>query len=223
MKGRILYADDEANYRRLVKVFLTSADYEVVLASNGQEVIDQLNKDIDLILLDVMMPVQNGWDTCKEIRQRSQVPIIMLTALGDSGSEVHGIEQGADDYISKPFSQEVLLARISGLLRRVRRHEQQQLEDEGMALVPADNAVVIDGEKKTLRPKEYELLRCLVTNKNMVLTREQILDQVWGYDYFGDIRTVDTHIKALRAHLGGYGKRIKTLRNKGYCYRGDQL
>ncbi|PAB58349.1 response regulator transcription factor [Anaeromicrobium sediminis] len=222
MIGKILVADDEANYRRLVKMFLEQANYEVLTVSDGNEVIDILNQcnDIDLVILDVMMPKLNGWQTCQEIREKSSIPIIMLTALGDVTNEVHGIEKGADDYISKPFSHEVLIARVGGLLRRVRRNEQEQFHDEGMAFEESTNSVYIDDKRISLRPKEYELLMCLVLNKSIVLSREQILDKVWGYNYFGDPRTVDTHIKSLRARLGEIGKRIRTLRNKGYSYRG---
>ncbi|WP_333781236.1 response regulator transcription factor [Oceanirhabdus sp. W0125-5] len=222
MLGKILYADDEANYRRLIKMFLERADYEVITVSDGKEAIDILNNknDIDLVILDVMMPKFNGWQACHVIREKSNIPIIMLTALGDATNEVYGIEKGADDYIAKPFSQEVLIARVGGLLRRVRKNKQEQFNDEGMAFEESTNSVYIDNNKITLRPKEYELLMCLVLNKSIVLSREQILDNVWGYDYFGDPRTVDTHIKSLRSKLGDEGKRIKTLRNKGYCYRG---
>jgi len=222
MLGKILYADDEANYRRLVKMFLEQADYEVLTCSDGNEVIDILNQhnDINLVILDVMMPNLNGWQTCQEIREKSSIPIMMLTALGDVTNEVHGIENGADDYIVKPFSHEVLIARVGGLLRRLHANQQKQLEDEGMTFEESTNSVYIDSKKISLRPKEYELLMCLVLNKSIVLSREQILDKVWGYNYFGDPRTVDTHIKSLRARLGNIGKRIRTLRNKGYCYRG---
>ncbi|WP_432665780.1 response regulator transcription factor [Wukongibacter baidiensis] len=222
MLGKILYADDEANYRRLVKMFLEQANYEVLTVSNGKEVIDILNlhNDIDLVILDVMMPNLNGWQTCQEIRKKSSIPIIMLTALGDITSEVHGIENGADDYVAKPFSHEVLIARVGGVLRRVRKNQQEQFSDEGMFFEESTNSVIIDSDKISLRPKEYELLMCLVLNKSIVLSRGQILDKVWGYNYLGDPRTVDTHIKSLRARLGHVGKRIRTLRNKGYCYRG---
>ena len=222
MMGKILFADDEANYRRLVKMFLEQANYEVLTASDGKEAIDILNEhnDIDLVILDVMMPRLNGWQTCQQIRKKSGIPIIMLTALGDVDSEVQGIEKGADDYIAKPFSHEVLIARVGGLLRRMRINRQEQFQDEGLVFEESTNSVYIDGKRIQLRPKEYELLMCLVLNKSIVLSREQILDRVWGYNYFGDPRTVDTHIKSLRARLGDMGKRIRTLRNKGYCYRG---
>lgn len=222
MLGRILYGDDEANYRRLVKMFLEQADYEVLTASDGEEVIDIFNQynDIDLVILDVMMPKLNGWQTCQEIREKSNIPIIMLTALGDVTNEVYGIEKGADDYIAKPFSHEILVARVGGLLRRVHINKQKRLEDEDMVFEESTNSVYIDNERISLRPKEFELLMCLVLNKSVVLSRDQILDKVWGYNYFGDYRTVDAHIKNLRASLGDIGKRIKTLRNKGYCYRG---
>lgn len=222
MLGKILYADDEANYRRLVKMFLERAEYNVITVSNGEEVINMLNQhnDFDLVILDVMMPKLNGWQACQAIREKSNIPIIMLTALGDVTNEVNGIKKGADDYIAKPFSQDILIARVGGLLRRVRQNQVEQFQDEGMIFEESTNSIIFDNNKITLRPKEYELLICLVLNKSIVLSREQILDKVWGYDYFGDPRTVDTHIKSLRAKLGHISKRIKTLRNKGYCYRG---
>lgn len=222
MLGKILYADDEANYRRLVKMFLERAEYNVITVSNGEEVMNMLNQhnDFDLVILDVMMPKLNGWQACQAIREKSNIPIIMLTALGDVTNEVNGIEKGADDYIAKPFSQDILIARVGGLLRRVRQNQLEQFQDEGMIFEESTNSIIFDNNKIALRPKEYELLICLVLNKSIVLSREQILDKVWGYDYFGDPRTVDTHIKSLRAKLGHISERIKTLRNKGYCYRG---
>ena len=203
-------------------MFLEQANYEVLTVNDGKEAIDILNRhnDIDLVILDIMMPGLNGWQTCQKIRESSGIPIIMLTALGDVTSEVNGIEKGADDYIAKPFSQEILVARVGGLLRRVHINQQEQFKDEGMVFEESTNSVCMDNKKIPLRPKEYELLMCLVLNKSIVLSRDQILDKVWGYNYFGDPRTVDTHIKSLRASLGHMGKRIRTLRNKGYCYRG---
>jgi len=224
MAIKILYADDEAYYRRLVRMFLEKEGYEVVTAENGEEAIDVIStrKDIDVVILDVMMPVVDGWEACKKIRSMSNIPILMLTALGDVTNEVYGIESGADDYISKPFSHEVLIARVKGLLRRVNNNIKAKMEDEGMVFIEAENAVTIKGNMSHLTPKEYELLEFLVMNKEIVLSREKILDKVWGFDYFGDPRTVDTHIKSLRAKLGDESARIKTLRGRGYTYRGEQ-
>lgn len=203
MPGKILYADDDANYRRLVKMFfLERANYNVITVSNGEEVMDMLDQhnDIDLVILDIMMPKLNGWQACQAIRKTSNIPIIMLTALGDVTNEVNGIEKGADDYISKPFfSQEILIVRVSGLLRRVHQHQQEIFQDEGMIFFEeSTNSVSIDKLEISLRPKEYELLVCLVLNKSIVLSREQILDKVWGYDYFGDL---EQSIPILKAYV----------------------
>ena len=224
MPTKILYADDEAQYRRLVKMFLEESGYDVLTVSNGEEVMDALYADneIKLVILDVMMPMMDGWETCKAIRQMSHVPILMLTALDDVENEVFGIENGADDYIAKPFSHERLIARIKGLLRRVRIECEDKFSDEGITLDETCNSVLFDGVQISLFPKEFDLFKYLVSNKGRVLTRDQILDHVWGYTYFGDRRTVDTHIKSLRAKLGEKSKRIVTLRNKGYCYRGEE-
>lgn len=220
---KILYADDDENYRRLVKIFLEKESYRVVTANDGLQVIDLLcvQKDIDLVILDVMMPELDGWETCREIRKAWDIPILMLTALDDINSEVFGIENGADDYVAKPFSHEILMARVKALLRRTRRSKLKKIADEGMELDETKNSVHINDSVICLTPKEFELLKFLVFNKGLVLYREKILDNVWGYDYFGDPRTVDTHIKSLRSKLGKEGTRIITVRNKGYSYRGE--
>ncbi len=198
MSTKILYADDEAHYRRLVKMFLEESGYDVVTAENGEEALEIIHddKDIQLVILDVMMPVMDGWVTCKSIRKISHVPILMLTALDDVNSEVFGIENGADDYISKPFSHELFIARVKGLLRRLQTIEKDQLSGEHFKLDETNNSVIINEEEIPLRPKEFELLKALLLNKNKVLSRDQILDLVWGFDYYGDRRTVDTHIKS---------------------------
>jgi len=224
MATKILYADDEAHYRKLVKLFLEESEYSVVTVSNGEEALERIqsDKDIKLVILDVMMPVVDGWETCREIRRIANMPILMLTALGDVDNEVYGIENGADDYISKPFTHKLLLARVKGLLRRIETIETEQISDEGFTLDETSNEVILsENEHILLRPKEFELFKVLIINKNIVMSRELILDKVWGFDYFGDPRTVDTHIKSLRARLGDLGSRIATLRNKGYCYRGE--
>jgi len=221
---KILYADDEPRYRKLVKLFFKEAGYTLITVSNGLEALEHMydNTSIDLIILDVMMPIMDGWETCKEIREFSNVPIIMLTALDDEHNEIYGIDNGADDYISKPFSHDLLNARVKSLLRRVNKNKDDLLSDEGFGFDETRNEILYDGHSIELRPKEYELLKALVMNKNIVLSREQILNKVWGFDYEGDRRTVDTHIKSLRSSLGQLGDRIVTLRGKGYCYRGEK-
>ena len=220
MPVKILYADDEENYRKLVKMFLEHAGYEVYTAEDGEEAIEILtdNGDIELVILDILMPGINGRQTCREIRDFSEVPVIMLTALGDEKNEILGIEIGADDYISKPFSNEILLARIGSLLRRSKKTKEICCSEEGIVFLESSNSVKIERKECVLSPKEFDLFRYLVLEKNRVLSRNQILDKVWGYDYFGDPRTVDTHVKSLRAKLQENGERIKTVRNKGYCY-----
>ena len=222
MPDKILYADDEKNYRKMIKIFLEKEHYEVLTAGDGLQVLELLNlhKDITLIILDVMMPKFDGWKTCREIRKQSDVPILMLTALDNTDNEVFGIDNGADDYIAKPFTHKIFIARIKALLRRSQKNKLTRFKDEGMEFDETTNSIYINGNTIPLTPKEYELLKCLVINKGLVLSRDKLLDKVWNYDYFGDPRTVDTHIKSLRAKLGPAGSRITTLRNKGYCYRG---
>ena len=222
MPYKILYADDEKNYRKMIKMFLEKEHYEVFTAGDGLQVLELLNlyKDIALIILDVMMPKLDGWKTCREIRKQSDVPILMLTALDNADNEAFGIDNGADDYIAKPFTHKIFMARIKALLRRSQKNKLNRFKDEGMEFNETKNSIHINDIVISLTPKEYELLKCLVLNKNLVLSRTKLLDKVWSYDYFGDPRTVDTHIKSLRAKLGPAGSRITTLRNKGYCYTG---
>jgi len=232
MAAKIIYADDEARYRNLIKMFLSPEGYEVVCFENGEAVLDYLDRsrDADLILLDVMMPGLDGWETCRAIRSVSRVPVIMITALDDTASEVQGMDIGADDYVSKPFAREVLLARIRRLLARTRQEQLSCFEAEGIRFIDAAGSIVIPGTTEgtaettkgiKLTPREYDLFKYLVLNKTIILSRDQILNGVWGFDYDGDPRTVDTHIKSLRARLGVFGKRIKTVRNRGYVYSGD--
>lgn len=219
---RILYADDEAKYRRLVKLFLSNQGYEVITVDDGEQVIDEFFKhnDFDLVILDVMMPVVDGIEACKAIREYSTVPIIMLTALGDVKDEIKGLEIGADDYIAKPFSNEKLVARVNSLLRRTQINERTQFESEGIMFDDVLLQVSYDDHQYDLTLKEYKLMKALILNKNQVLSRSQLLDLVWGFDYEGDPRTLDTHIKSLRAKSGRIGERIKTVRGKGYYYQG---
>ncbi len=219
---RILYADDEAKYRRLVKLFLSNQGYEVITVDDGEQVIDEFFKqnNFDLVILDVMMPIVDGIEACKAIREYSSIPIIMLTALGDVKDEIKGLEIGADDYIAKPFSNEKLVARVNSLLRRTQINERTQFESEGMMFDDVLLQVSCDDHQYDLTLKEYKLMKALILNKNQVLSRSQLLDLVWGFDYDGDPRTLDTHIKSLRAKSGHVGEHIKTVRGKGYYYQG---
>lgn len=222
MSATILYADDEIRFHKLVELFLSQEGYNVISFSGGEELIDYLCEKpaADLVLLDLMMPGMDGWETCREIREKFSIPVIMLTALSDESSEVRGINTGADDYIGKPFSRDRLVARVNALLRRTAQQRSKALMDEGMVLREEESAIELSGRKINLSPKEFGLLEYLVINKSSVLSRMQLLDHVWGYDYCGDPRTVDTHIKSLRARLGEEGRRITTVRGKGYCYKG---
>lgn len=176
------------------------------------------NNDIDLVILDVMMPVYDGWEVLKEIREKSEVPIIMLTALGDEKHEVLGLKKGADDYIGKPFSYEIFVARLNNIVKKVKKRFSDEIAVGNLRIYQRTHKVVIDDEEIKLNPKEYNLLLYLVGNANTVLSREQILDKVWGYNFDGDIRTIDTHIKTLRAKLSEQGDWIKTIRGSGYMF-----
>lgn len=220
-KLKILVVDDEKRMRILVKDFLIKADFDVLEASNGGEALDIFyeNKDIALILLDVMMPVLNGWDVCREIRESSKIPIIMLTACGEERDELLGFQLGVDEYISKPFSPKILVARIEAILRRANKlQEDAVLECNGIKIDKAAHVVKIDGELIDLSFKEFELLTYFVENKGIALSREKILNNVWNYDYFGDARTIDTHVKKLRSKLGAKGDMIKTIWGMGYKF-----
>lgn len=220
-KLKILVVDDEKRMRILVKDFLIKADFDVLEASNGGEALDIFyeNKDIALILLDVMMPVLNGWDVCREIRESSKIPIIMLTACGEERDELLGFQLGVDEYISKPFSPKILVARIEAILRRANKlQEDAVLECNGIEIDKAAHVVKIDGALIDLSFKEFELLTYFVENKGIALSREKILNNVWNYDYFGDARTIDTHVKKLRSKLGAKGDMIKTIWGMGYKF-----
>lgn len=220
-KLKILVVDDEKRMRILVKDFLIKADFDVLEASNGGEALDIFyeNKDIALILLDVMMPVLNGWDVCREIRESSKIPIIMLTACGEERDELLGFQLGVDEYISKPFSPKILVARIEAILRRANKlQEDAVLECNGIEIDKAAHVVKIDGELIDLSFKEFELLTYFIENKGIALSREKILNNVWNYDYFGDARTIDTHVKKLRSKLGAKGDMIKTIWGMGYKF-----
>lgn len=219
-ENTILVVDDEQRMRKLVRDFLTKKDFQVLEAADGEEAIDVFmeNKDIALVILDVMMPKMDGWQTCREIRQYSQVPIIMLTARGEETDELRGFELGVDEYISKPFSPKILVARVQALLRRSMAASEETLEYGGIVLNRSAHEVLIDGKKTDLSFKEFELLSYFMENKDIALSRERILNHVWDYDYFGDARTIDTHVKKLRSKMGPYGSYIKTIWGMGYKF-----
>lgn len=219
-ENTILVVDDEQRMRKLVRDFLTKQDFTVLEAADGEEAVDIFleNKDIILVILDVMMPMMDGWQTCREIRQYSKVPIIMLTARGDERDELRGFELGVDEYIAKPFSPKILVARVQALLRRSNASSEENLEYGGIVLNRTAHEVLIDGEKIDLSFKEFELLSYFMENKDIALSREKILNHVWDYDYFGDARTIDTHVKKLRSKMGKYGSYIKTIWGMGYKF-----
>ena len=219
---KILVVDDEERMRRLVKDFLAKKGYEVMEASNGREALDLFYKDntIDLLILDVMMPVMDGWATLREIRETSKIPIIMLTAKAEEHDELLGFELGVDEYVTKPFSPKVLVARVEALLRRSGSvgGENEKLSYGGIVLDKNAHSVFVDSSEIELSYKEFELLAYFMENKGLALSRDKILDSVWNYDYFGDARTVDTHVKKLRAKLGDKGDIIKTIWGMGYKF-----
>lgn len=220
---KILVVDDESRMRKLVKDFLVRKNFEVLEAENGEQAIDIFfsNKDIALIILDVMMPKMDGWQVCREIRQYSKVPIIMLTAKSDEKDELMGFNLGVDEYITKPFSPKILVARVEAVLRRTQSTEEGVIELGGIALDKAAHQVKIDGHEIELSFKEFELLTYFITNQGVALSREKILNNVWNYDYFGDARTIDTHVKKLRSKLGEKGDYIKTIWGLGYKFEVD--
>ena len=219
-ENTILIVDDEQRMRKLVKDFLTKQDFTVLEAADGEEAVDLFfeKKDIDLVILDVMMPKMDGWETCREIRQYSQVPIIMLTARGSENDELRGFDLGVDEYIGKPFSPKILVARVQALLRRTNSMSEENLEYGGIVLNRSAHEVRIDGKRIDLSFKEFELLTYFIENKDIALSRERILNHVWDYDYFGDARTIDTHVKKLRSKMGDKGKFIKTIWGMGYKF-----
>lgn len=217
---KILVVDDEERMRKLVRDFLAKKGYRVLEAENGQRAIDifTMNKDIELVILDVMMPVMDGWEVCQTIREFSKVPIIMLTARAEEKDELRGFELGVDEYITKPFSPKILVARVEAILRRLGTSSDEILEAGGIILDKAAHTVVIDGENADLSFKEFELLAYFLENKGIALSREMILNHVWNYDYFGDARTIDTHVKKLRSKMGNKGDLIKTIWGMGYKF-----
>ena len=218
-KLRILVVDDESRMRKLVKDFLVKKDFEVLEAGDGEEAVDLFfeEKDIALIILDVMMPKMDGWQVCREIRSHSKVPIIMLTAKSDERDELLGFELGVDEYISKPFSPKILVARVEAILRRSGKGDQEDvMEIGGILLNKTAHLVTVDGNAIELSYKEFELLTYFMENQGIALSREKILNHVWNYDYFGDARTIDTHVKKLRSKMGEKGEYIKTIWGMGY-------
>ena len=216
---KILVVDDESRMRKLVKDFLTKKGFTVIEAGDGEEAVDKFFevKDIALIILDVMMPKMDGWQVCREIRQYSKVPIIMLTAKSDEKDELQGFDLGVDEYITKPFSPKILVARVEAILRRSNvLAADDTMEAGGIELNKAAHEVLIDGKSVELSYKEFELLTYFVENAGIALSREKILNNVWNYDYFGDARTIDTHVKKLRSKLGDKGEYIKTVWGMGY-------
>jgi len=220
-KIKILVVDDESRMRKLVNDFLTRKNYEVIEAADGEEAIDifYADKNISLIILDVMMPKMTGWEVCKEIRKNSKIPIIMLTAKAEERDELEGFELGVDEYISKPFSPKILTARVDAILRRSNLIDSSEnVNIGGINIDKAAHIVKIDGEEIDLSFKEFELLTYFVENKGLALSREKILNNVWNYDYFGDARTIDTHVKKLRKKMGEKGDAIKTIWGMGYKF-----
>ncbi len=219
-RTKILVVDDESRMRKLVHDFLVKRNYEVAEAENGEDAVNLFfeQKDIALIILDVMMPKMDGWQVCREIRQYSGVPIIMLTAKSDERDELLGFELGVDEYISKPFSPKILMARVEAVLRRAGTVAAEVTEIGGIVLDKSAHQVSIDGRPVELSVKEFELLTYFIDNKGMALSRERILNNVWNYDYFGDARTIDTHVKKLRSKMGEKGDYIKTIWGMGYKF-----
>ena len=218
---QILVVDDESRMRKLVRDFLQREGYSVLEAADGAEAMDVFyeNKGIALVILDIMMPKMDGWQVCREIRQTSDIPIIMLTARSEERDELQGFELGVDEYISKPFSPKILVARVSAILRRTRGADaKERLNAGGIEVDRAAHQVLVDGEGIELSYKEFELLNYFLENQGIALSREKILNNVWNYDYFGDARTIDTHVKKLRSKLGDKGNYIKTIWGMGYKF-----
>lgn len=217
----VLVVDDESRMRKLIRDFLAQKGYSILEAQNGEEalkVFEENKNKIDIILLDVMMPKLDGWSVLRQIRQTSTVPIIMLTARGEEQDELFGFELGVDEYISKPFSPKILVARVEAIIKRSKAIE-KHVKDYGGIEIDADGRTVkVDGKQIELSLREYELLKYLIDNSNIALSRDKILNNVWNYDYYGDSRTIDSHIKKIRHKLGKKGKYIQTMRGVGYKF-----
>ncbi len=220
--AKILIVDDEINIRRVVREYAEFEGYEVYEAEDGMDAVEMVKEhNYDLIIMDVMMPKLDGFSTCKEIKKYKTIPVIMLSARGEEYDKLFGFELGIDDYVVKPFSPKELMARVKVVISRNKVKEAEipdKVSFDGLMIDLAGREVYVDGEKASMTPKEYDLLFFLVKNKNLALTRDRLLEEVWGYDFFGDDRTVDTHIKMLRNSLGQYRKFIVTLRGMGYKF-----
>lgn len=221
MEGvKILVVDDEARMRKLVRDFLANKGFSVIEAGDGEEAVELFfqQKDISLVILDVMMPKMDGWETLKTIRKYSPIPVIMLTAKGEERDELQGFSLGVDEYISKPFSPKILVARVEAILRRTNGTASDSINVGGISIDKTAHQVTIDGKEVELSFKEFELLTYFAENQGIALSREKILNNVWNYDYFGDARTIDTHVKKLRSKLGAKGEYIKTIWGMGYKF-----
>ena len=217
----ILIVDDELRMRKLIKDFLIASGFSILEAEDGEQALEVFEKEknkINLILLDVMMPKLDGWSVLRQIRQESKVPIIMLTARGEEQDELFGFELGVDEYISKPFSPKILVARVEAILKRTNQSQKEIKEYDGIEVDKEGRTVKVDGKPIELSLREYELLTYLLDNENIALSRDKILNNVWNYDYYGDSRTIDSHIKKIRHKLGKKGKYIKTIRGIGYKF-----
>ena len=220
MNNKILVVDDESRIRKIIRDFLVREGYVVCEAEDGEAALDIFcsNNDIDLIIMDVMMPKMDGWQLCKEVRKLSKVPILMLTAKSEEQDELKGFELGVDEYISKPFSPKILTARVNALLRRTTGENEEILDIAGITVNKIAHTVTIDGKEIDLSFKEFELLTYFMENRGVALSREKILNNVWNYDYYGDARTIDTHVKKLRSKMGEKGKFISTIWGMGYKF-----
>jgi two-component system response regulator ResD len=217
----VLVVDDESRMRKLIKDFLSQKQYKILEAGDGEEalkVFEENQNSINLILLDVMMPKLDGWSVLRQIRQTSKVPIVMLTARGEEQDELFGFELGVDEYISKPFSPKILVARVETILKRTQVEENKVIDCEGITIDTEGRTVKVDGKEIEMSLREYELLKYLMDNANIALSRDKILNNVWNYDYYGDSRTIDSHIKKIRHKLGKKGKYIETIRGVGYKF-----
>ncbi len=217
----VLVVDDESRMRKLIRDFLSQKQYKILEAGDGEEalkVFEEKQNSINLILLDVMMPKLDGWSVLRQIRQTSKVPIVMLTARGEEQDELFGFELGVDEYISKPFSPKILVARVEAILKRTQAEENKVIDYGGITIDTEGRTVKVDGKEIEMSLREYELLKYLMDNANIALSRDKILNNVWNYDYYGDSRTIDSHIKKIRHKLGKKGKYIETIRGVGYKF-----
>ena len=217
----ILIVDDESRIRKLIKDFIEQEEYSVIEAADGEEAVEQFEANINkikLVILDVMMPKQDGWSALRQIRQISNVPVIMLTARSEEQDELFGYELGVDEYVSKPFSPKILIAKIKAILQRTSPKEVEKKNYDGIEIDTEGRNITVDGKQIELSLREYELLKYLLDNENIALSRDKILNNVWNYDYYGDSRTIDSHIKKIRHKLGKKGKYIKTMRGGGYKF-----